>query len=93
MSLRELRDAIRSGERSAAEVCRDALARIEALNRSLNAFNWFAEDEHLSSNPTTSWPRIHADERGSNNRSISNLDQRLSALIRGGEVTLQLLLS
>src|SRR5580692_1360304 len=47
--------------------------------RPLNAFNWFAEDEHLISNPTTSWPRIHADERGSN--SDSNLEFR-SALIR-----------
>src|SRR5438132_7169573 len=61
--------------------------------RPLNTFNRFAENQHLSSNPTTSWPRIHADERGSNNRSISNLDQRLSALIRGEEVILQLSLS
>src|SRR5690242_14652929 len=34
--------------------------------RPLNTFNRFAEDEHLVPSPTTSWPRVHADERGSN---------------------------
>jgi aspartyl-tRNA(Asn)/glutamyl-tRNA(Gln) amidotransferase subunit A len=48
MSLRDLRTAIRSGERSAAEVCRDAVARIEALNPSLNAFNTVAADRAIA---------------------------------------------
>src|SRR3954463_11792419 len=48
MSLRELRDAVRSGERSAADVCRDALAGIEALNRPLNAFNTVATDRAMA---------------------------------------------
>jgi aspartyl-tRNA(Asn)/glutamyl-tRNA(Gln) amidotransferase subunit A len=41
-SVRELRDEIRSGARSAAEVCRETLARIEALEPSLHAFNTIA---------------------------------------------------
>ncbi len=38
-TVRELREQIRSGARSAVEVCRSALARIEALEPSLHAFN------------------------------------------------------
>ena len=38
-TIREVREAIRSGNRSAADVCRDTLARIEAANPALNAFN------------------------------------------------------
>src|SRR5690242_11616607 len=48
MSLRDLRDAIRSGERSAADICRETLARIEALNPALNAFNTVAADRALA---------------------------------------------
>jgi aspartyl-tRNA(Asn)/glutamyl-tRNA(Gln) amidotransferase subunit A len=48
MSVRDLRDAIRSGERSAADVCRDALARIERLNPALNAFNTIAADRAMA---------------------------------------------
>ena len=38
-TVRELREQIRSGARSAVDVCREALARIEALEPSLHAFN------------------------------------------------------
>ena len=38
-TISEVRGAIRSGARSAAEVCRDTLARIAAINPDLNAFN------------------------------------------------------
>ncbi len=48
MTVREVRDAVRSGVRSASEVCRDALARIEALNPRLNAFNSIAADRALA---------------------------------------------
>jgi aspartyl-tRNA(Asn)/glutamyl-tRNA(Gln) amidotransferase subunit A len=48
MTIREVRDAIRSRDRSAVEICRDALARIEALNPELNAFNTVASDRALA---------------------------------------------
>jgi aspartyl-tRNA(Asn)/glutamyl-tRNA(Gln) amidotransferase subunit A len=35
---REIRDAVAAGQLSAVEICRQALARIESTNRSLNAF-------------------------------------------------------
>jgi aspartyl-tRNA(Asn)/glutamyl-tRNA(Gln) amidotransferase subunit A len=38
-TVRELREQIRSGARSAVDACREALARIEALEPSLHAFN------------------------------------------------------
>jgi aspartyl-tRNA(Asn)/glutamyl-tRNA(Gln) amidotransferase subunit A len=38
-TVKSLRDAIRSRDRSAAEVCRESLTRIAALNPQLNAFN------------------------------------------------------
>ena len=38
-TIRDLRDAVRSGARSAVEVCKDALDRIDAHNQALNAFN------------------------------------------------------
>ena len=41
-TIAEVRAAIRSGERSAADLCREALERIEALNPLLNAFNTIA---------------------------------------------------
>jgi aspartyl-tRNA(Asn)/glutamyl-tRNA(Gln) amidotransferase subunit A len=37
-TLREVRDQVRSGDRSAVDVCRDALSRIEALDSRLHAF-------------------------------------------------------
>jgi aspartyl-tRNA(Asn)/glutamyl-tRNA(Gln) amidotransferase subunit A len=48
MSIRDLRDAFASGARSAADICRDALARIDALNPRLNAFNTVAADRSLA---------------------------------------------
>jgi aspartyl-tRNA(Asn)/glutamyl-tRNA(Gln) amidotransferase subunit A len=48
MTIREVRDAVRSGERSAAEVCQDALARIDALNPQLNAFNTVVADRAVA---------------------------------------------
>ncbi|HMF94391.1 MAG TPA: amidase, partial [Vicinamibacterales bacterium] len=48
MTIRSVRDAIRSRDRSAVEVCRDALARIEALNLELNAFNTVAGERALA---------------------------------------------
>jgi len=48
MTIREIRDAIRSGRQSAAAICRDALARIDALNPRLNAFNTVAGDRALA---------------------------------------------
>ena len=47
-SLQEIRDAVRSGAQSAADVCRDALQRIEALNPQLNAFNTIVGDLALA---------------------------------------------
>src|SRR5471032_1602226 len=38
-SVRDVRDAVRSRAHGAAEVCGEALARIDALNPQLNAFN------------------------------------------------------
>jgi aspartyl-tRNA(Asn)/glutamyl-tRNA(Gln) amidotransferase subunit A len=48
MTVREVRDAVRSGARSASEVCRDALARIETLNPQLNAFNTVTADRAMA---------------------------------------------
>jgi len=47
-TLRELRDAVRSGARSAVEVCRESLARIEAAEPSLHAFNTVVADRALA---------------------------------------------
>jgi aspartyl-tRNA(Asn)/glutamyl-tRNA(Gln) amidotransferase subunit A len=41
-TIREVRGAIRSGARTAVDVCRQTLARIEAVNPALNAFNTIA---------------------------------------------------
>jgi aspartyl-tRNA(Asn)/glutamyl-tRNA(Gln) amidotransferase subunit A len=46
-TLRDVRDAVRSGTRSAVEVCRQALDRIEAHDRTLNAFNTITRDRAL----------------------------------------------
>ncbi len=47
-TMREVRDAVRSGARSASEVCHDALSRIEALNPQLNAFNTVVAERALA---------------------------------------------
>jgi aspartyl-tRNA(Asn)/glutamyl-tRNA(Gln) amidotransferase subunit A len=46
--LRAVRDAFRSGARSAADICRDALARIDLLNDRLNAFNAVTAEHALA---------------------------------------------
>jgi len=48
MTIREVRESIRTGARSAVEVCRDALARIEALDPQLHAFNTVVADRALA---------------------------------------------
>jgi aspartyl-tRNA(Asn)/glutamyl-tRNA(Gln) amidotransferase subunit A len=47
-SARELRDQIRSGDRSAVDVCRETLTRIERLDPSLRAFNTVTADLALA---------------------------------------------
>jgi aspartyl-tRNA(Asn)/glutamyl-tRNA(Gln) amidotransferase subunit A len=48
MTVREVRDAVRSRARSAVDVCRDALARIEAIDPQLNAFNTVVADRAMA---------------------------------------------
>ncbi len=48
MTIREVRESIGTGARSAVEVCRDALARIEALDPQLHAFNTVVADRALA---------------------------------------------
>ena len=45
---REIRDLVVSGQASATEVCREALARMEAVNPALNAFNLIAGERALA---------------------------------------------
>jgi len=47
-TIREVRDAVRSGARSATDVCADALARIEQANPTLNAFNTVVADRAMA---------------------------------------------
>jgi aspartyl-tRNA(Asn)/glutamyl-tRNA(Gln) amidotransferase subunit A len=47
-TIAEVRDAIRARERSATDVCRDALARIDAINPHLNAFNTIVADRAMA---------------------------------------------
>ena len=47
MTLRQVRDEVRSGQRSALEVCEAVLARIEAHNPTLNAFNTVTRERAL----------------------------------------------
>ncbi len=47
-TVRDLRDQIRSGRRSAVEVCRETLTRIERLEPSLHAFNSVTTDLALA---------------------------------------------
>jgi aspartyl-tRNA(Asn)/glutamyl-tRNA(Gln) amidotransferase subunit A len=46
-SLRDVRDHIRSGARSAVEVVRESLSRIERLDPALHAFNTVTADRAL----------------------------------------------
>jgi aspartyl-tRNA(Asn)/glutamyl-tRNA(Gln) amidotransferase subunit A len=48
MTVREVREAVRSGARSASEVCRDALSRIERLEPQLHAFNTVVAERALA---------------------------------------------
>ena len=41
-TIREVREAIRRGDRSAVEICEEALARIRMLDPALHAFNTVA---------------------------------------------------
>jgi aspartyl-tRNA(Asn)/glutamyl-tRNA(Gln) amidotransferase subunit A len=47
-TLSDIRDAIRAGTRSAVEVCRETLARIDAVDASVHAFNTVAADLALA---------------------------------------------
>ena len=47
-TIRDVREAIRSRARSATDVCREAIARIEATNPQLNAFNTVIGDRALA---------------------------------------------
>ncbi len=47
-TIKSVRDAVRTGQRSATEVCREALARIERLDPTLHAFNTVAADRALA---------------------------------------------
>jgi aspartyl-tRNA(Asn)/glutamyl-tRNA(Gln) amidotransferase subunit A len=46
-TLREIRDAVRKGDRTAVEICEQALARIAAHDPTLHAFNTVTRDEAL----------------------------------------------
>ena len=46
-SVSDIRDSVRSGARSAVDVCRAAIDRIEAINGSLNAFNTVSAERAL----------------------------------------------
>ena len=48
VTLRSLRDQIRSGERSATDVVRDALGAVERLQPALNAFNTITADRAMA---------------------------------------------
>src|SRR5437899_1268500 len=48
MTGRDLREAVRGGARSAVEVCREALARIEATDRVVHAFHTVTADRALA---------------------------------------------
>ena len=47
-TIRGVRDAVRSRARSAVEICRDALARIDAIDPALHAFNTVTADRALA---------------------------------------------
>jgi aspartyl-tRNA(Asn)/glutamyl-tRNA(Gln) amidotransferase subunit A len=47
-TIRQLRDAIRTGARSATEVCRDALARMDAREGEIHAFTTITADRALA---------------------------------------------
>jgi aspartyl-tRNA(Asn)/glutamyl-tRNA(Gln) amidotransferase subunit A len=48
MTIGEVRDAVQSGARTAADICRDVLSRIDAINPHLNAFNTVVADRALA---------------------------------------------
>ena len=48
MTVRQVRDQFRSRDRSAVEICRDALTRIDAVNPELNAFNTVGRERALA---------------------------------------------
>jgi aspartyl-tRNA(Asn)/glutamyl-tRNA(Gln) amidotransferase subunit A len=47
-TLRTLRDAVRTGERSAVEICREALSRIEASDAAVHAFHTVTAERALA---------------------------------------------
>src|SRR5258706_4749893 len=47
-TVREIRESVRSRERSAVEVCRDALARIDRIEPSLSAFRTVTHEQALA---------------------------------------------
>src|SRR2546425_13262438 len=48
VTLRGVRDAVRSGARAAVDVCREALSRLEALDAGLHAFNTVTAERALA---------------------------------------------
>ena len=48
MTIGDVREAVRSQARSAVDVCRDALTRVDAINPHLNAFNTIVADRALA---------------------------------------------
>ena len=48
MTIGQVRDAVRSGARSASDICRATLAQIDSLNPQLNAFNSVVADRALA---------------------------------------------
>jgi aspartyl-tRNA(Asn)/glutamyl-tRNA(Gln) amidotransferase subunit A len=63
-SVRTLRDQVARGEVSAVEVCREHLARIEAANPRLNAFNTIAADRALEKAAAIDRRRAEGDTLG-----------------------------
>src|SRR5262249_4508259 len=47
-TIRETREAVRSGARPPADICRAALSRLRALEPSLHAFNTVLADEAMA---------------------------------------------
>jgi aspartyl-tRNA(Asn)/glutamyl-tRNA(Gln) amidotransferase subunit A len=61
-SIRELRDQIRSGARSAVDVCRETLAHIDRLEPSLHAFNTVTADLALARASALDRTRDHRED-------------------------------
>src|SRR5258708_2634187 len=47
-TISDVRDAVKSGARSAVDVCREALTRIEVADPALHAFNTVAAEQALA---------------------------------------------